>query len=228
MMERARSPEAGVLKRLTHWESYTIGDTFAAENAGMQGRLLGDIARERGQTPTDALFDLVIRDELRTVLWPGNRDDSDESWALRARPGRTRDVLLGGSDAGAHLDRMCGSPYPTQFLGRLPARPQAAAGGARRAAHHPGAGPAVRPARARRARARAGPRTWPCSIRRAWARAGRARRGSARPSWRLIARSAGMARVLVNGQPIVEDGESTGRVPGTLLRSGRDTQTVLP
>ena len=29
---------------------------------------------------------------------------------------RDPDVLLGGSDAGAHLDRMLGSAYPTRFL----------------------------------------------------------------------------------------------------------------
>ena len=45
-------------------------------------------------------------------------------------------------------------------------------------------------------------------------------------SSRLIARSSGVRRVYVNGQAIVRDGEATGERPGTLLRSGRDTETV--
>ena len=79
--------------------------------------IVKQIAEESGQSPTDALFDLVIEDELRTVLWPGNRDDSEESWSLRAQAWEDEHTLIGGSDAGAHLDRMCGSPYPSQFLG---------------------------------------------------------------------------------------------------------------
>jgi N-acyl-D-aspartate/D-glutamate deacylase len=43
---------------------------------------------------------------------------------------------------------------------------------------------------------------------------------------RLFAGSTGVHRVFVNGRPIVVDGATTGDLPGTVLRSGRDTRTV--
>ena len=44
-------------------------------------------------------------------------------------------------------------------------------------------------------------------------------------SLRLTASSTGVRRVLVNGVVTVADGEATGALPGTVLRSGRDTAT---
>src|SRR5205823_12171434 len=106
MDEHAQSPEAGVFRRLANWANYQIGDTFSAANEGLKGRNVSDIAQERGQEPFDALLDVVIADDLRTILWPVASDGDDASWKLRAEVWNDDRVLIGGSDAGAHLDRM--------------------------------------------------------------------------------------------------------------------------
>ena len=113
---KARSPEAGMFRRLSDFPGYLIGDTVSAANEGLTGRTVRDIAAERGLEPFDALIEVVLADELRTVLWPSAPDDDDAHWSLRARLWDDPDVLLAGSDAGAHLDRMCGGSYPTRFL----------------------------------------------------------------------------------------------------------------
>ena len=46
-------------------------------------------------------------------------------------------------------------------------------------------------------------------------------------SARLFADAVGVDHVLVNGQSIVSHSQPTDARPGTLLRSGRDTDTVL-
>ena len=60
--------------------------------------------------------DLAVADELRTVFWTtgthGPRVGPPSAPTRCAIPR----VLIGGSDAGAHLDRMCGARYPTKFL----------------------------------------------------------------------------------------------------------------
>ncbi len=116
MESRAASPDAGVFARLTGWDTYVIGDTFSKENQGLSGRRVGDIAAERGVTAFSALLDIVIQDQLQTILWPGATDNDAESWELRRLAWDHPSVMLGGSDAGAHLDRMQGANYPTRFL----------------------------------------------------------------------------------------------------------------
>ena len=116
MESRAASPDAGVFGRLTGWDTYVIGDTFAAENEGLSGRRVGEIAAERGVTAFNALLDIVLADGLQTILWPGATDNDAASWELRRKAWDHPSVMLGGSDAGAHLDRMQGANYPTRFL----------------------------------------------------------------------------------------------------------------
>jgi len=116
MEAMANSEDAGMFRVLGNFAGYRIGDTYSAANDGLSGRLVGDIAAERGMHPFDMLVDVVLDDDLRTVLWPPPAGDDDEHWAIRASVWNDDDVLMAGSDAGAHLDRMCGGSYPTQFL----------------------------------------------------------------------------------------------------------------
>ena len=227
--ERARSKEAGVFRGLSRWGTYVIGDTYAPANDGCAFRSVADIAAERGTAPFDTLLDIVLADELRTVLWPNTDDGDEDTWAMRAAIWSDPRAMVGGSDAGAHLDRMCGSSYPTAFLGDcLRGRKLVPV---EKAVHMMTAQPA---AALRAARPRPGPR----GLRGRPVRLRPRRRSGSEPARlvhdlpgdtpRLYAGSHGVVRVLVNGVETVRDGAPTGALPGTLLRSGRDTASVIP
>ncbi|MGC0331311.1 N-acyl-D-aspartate/D-glutamate deacylase [Streptomyces sp. SAI-170] len=226
LLRHARSEEAGVFRRLTDFGRYVIGDTYSERNAGLTGRVVRDIAAERGQDPFSCLVEICAADDLRTVLWPMPTDNDPASWALRAETWRHADVLLGGSDAGAHLDRMCGAPYTTRFLGDC-----------LRGRRLVGLEQAVKmltddPARLFGLRERgriqegfhadlvlfdperidAGPATLVHDL--------------PGDSPRLDSRALGVRAVWVNGVEAVREDAVTGAVPGKVLRSGRDTRTV--
>jgi N-acyl-D-aspartate/D-glutamate deacylase len=223
---RASSPDAGVFARLAGWGRYMLGDTYSAANEGLKGRVIADLARERGQGAFDTLVDIVLNDDLKTILWPLPTDSDDASWQLRKQAWARDDVLLGGSDAGAHLDRMCGAPYTTRFLAdclrgrRL-----------------------VSLERAVQLLTRAPAELFGLRDRGVLAEGAHADLVLFDPETvdmeevtlvddlpggtsRLYAGSKGIAAVFVAGRAIVRDGVSTGDLPGTVLRSGRDTRTV--
>ncbi|RCG28040.1 D-aminoacylase [Streptomyces diacarni] len=226
MLRRAQSKEAGVFLRLTHFDRYVIGDTYSAANEGLSGRVVADIAAERGQDPFSCLVDICAEDELRTVLWPMPTDNDPASWELRRRTWEHEDVLLGGSDAGAHLDRMCGAPYTTRFLGdclrgrklapleravrMLTDEPARLLGLRERGRVHEGWHADL--VLFDPERIDAGPATLVHDL--------------PGDSPRLDSRATGIVGVWVNGTRTVRDDTVTGAVPGTVLRSGRDTETV--
>lgn len=226
MLRRADSKEAGVFRRLANFGRYVIGDTYSAANEGLSGRVVDDIAAERGQDAFHCLVEICAADDLRTVLWPMPTDNDPDSWALRQRTWEHEDVMLGGSDAGAHLDRMCGAPYTTRFLGDcLRGRKLVPLTAAVKMLTDD-------PARLFGLRERgrieegfhadlvlfdperidAGPATLVHDL--------------PGDSPRLDSKAIGIVSVRVNGVETLRDDKVTGAVPGTVLRSGRDTRTV--
>ena len=226
LVERAAAPEAGVFARLTGWERYVIGTTYCDANDGLSGRLVADIAAERGVTPFDALLDIVVADDLRTVLWPGPTDDDDASWDLRAEAWEHPSVMIGGSDAGAHLDRMAGAPYPTMWLGDCERGRKLAT--LERAVQHMTQRPAELFGLRDRGTIAAGHHADLVVFDPDTVDAGPIELLEDLPggTGRLVADAVGVARVMVGGVDIVIDGVATDALPGRVLRSGTDTYTV--
>jgi len=224
--ESARSPEAGVLGGLARWERMEVCEGFTPETRLLEGRRIGDVAAERGTDPFTTLCEIVCADGLRTGLRPDfGGPEPDSVWATRAAVWRDSRAVVGGSDAGAHLDMMSGANYSTFVVGDAVR------------AGHIALEEAVRllsdvPARlyglTGRGRIAAG---WhadlvlfdPATIGPTGERTLDDLPGGAS---RIVATATGMHHVLVAGTEIVRDGTFTGATPGTVLRSGRDTETV--
>jgi N-acyl-D-aspartate/D-glutamate deacylase len=211
---------------LRDWATHVVAETFAPELAGCMGRTTGDIAAERGTTPFDTLLDLSISDGLRTVVMPRPVGDDDASWAIRAETWRSEDVLLGASDAGAHMDMLATFSYATRLLAEAVRRRGLLS-----------LEETIRlltdwPARhfGLRDRGRLSPGYWadivvfdPDSIGPGTVTTRQDLPGGAS---RLYSEADGIEHVIVNGRTLAERGKLTGDLPGTLLRSGRDTRTV--
>ncbi|MGW0943965.1 N-acyl-D-amino-acid deacylase family protein [Streptomyces sp. NPDC002623] len=226
MVRRGESKEAGVFRRLTNFGRYVIGDTYSAANEGLTGRVVRDIAAERGLDAFACLVEICAADELRTVLWPMPTDNDPDSWALRAETWQHEDVLLGGSDAGAHLDRMCGAPYTTRFLGDCLRGRRLA--GLEQAVKMLTDDPARLFGLRERGRVQEGFHADLVLFDPERIDAGKATLVHDLPgdSPRLDSKAIGVRAVWVNGVAAIRDDVVTGAVPGRVLRSGRDTRTV--
>ena len=221
----AHSEEAGILGALADWRILIVEETFSEANAGLAGRTVGSIAAERGQEPFDALVDIVLADGLRTGLRPPI-PESEADWALRAKVWQDPRTVVGGSDAGAHLDMMCGAVYSTSMLGDGVRKRGLLSWEA-----------AIReltdvPARLYglrdRGRVDIG---WRADLvvldpERIGHGPEHTRDDLPGGAGRLYAEAEGIEHVLVNGVTIARAGELTGATPGTVLRSGLDTDTV--
>jgi N-acyl-D-aspartate/D-glutamate deacylase len=226
MNERAHSPDAGVFARLASWGRYQIGDTYSAANEGLKGKVVNELAERANKGTFDTLLDIVLNDELKTILWPLPSDNDLKSWQMRAEAWEHPLVMIGGSDAGAHLDRMCGAPYTTSFLADTLRGRQLVS--LERCIQLITQAPAQLFGLRDRGELRPGAYADVVVFDPASVATDEVRLVDDLPggSARLYAGAVGVQRVMVNGTTIVEGGTATGARPGAVLRSGRDTYTV--
>ena len=211
---------------IANWSIYVINETFAPENRQFEGRSVADIARDQDKDPLDALLDIVVADDLMTGFGFPRGPERDEDWAARVKVWRDPRTIVGASDAGAHLDFLATFNYSTAMLGKavrergmLPLE---------EAIHMLTDVPARLYGLQGRGRLQEG---WqadvvvldPTTI---GPQEVRMRFDLPTGAPRLFGGADGIEHVLVNGQEIVDHGEFTDARPGTLLRSGRDTETV--
>ncbi len=223
--EGANSEAAGLLRGLAQWGNLQIDQVFLPENASLRGRKVGEIAKERGQAPFDCMLELAISEDLKTSFMPSILGDDDASWSIRAKTWRDPRAVVGASDAGAHLDMIDTFAFSTVLLGNARERDLVPVEEAVRYVTDV-------PARLYGIRGRGRLETGWCADvvvfdpERVASGPVYTRHDLPGGSGRLYADAIGIDCVVVNGAPIVRDGKETGARPGTVLHSGRDTESV--
>ena len=94
------------------WDTFEVSES--ARFPELQGRRVGEIARERGVSPLDVMCEVALAENLETRFraYIANDEVAEVAQLL----GHDH-VVLGLSDAGAHIDQLCDVPLPTDLLG---------------------------------------------------------------------------------------------------------------
>ncbi|HZO09343.1 MAG TPA: amidohydrolase family protein, partial [Myxococcota bacterium] len=217
----------GPIKALTRWAQIGIAETFEPRNARWRGRTIGELARERGVDPFDALLDLALSEGLRTSFSsPAEGQTDPESWRMRAESWKDPRTIVGASDAGAHLDMLDTFAFTTQLLGRGVREMGliSVEEGVRQLTDVPARLYGLRE-RGRLAEGWCGDLVV-FDVERVAKGPTYTRFDLPGGAARLYADAVGIDHVFVNGRAVVRAGVETGARPGTVLRSGRDTETV--
>lgn len=224
--DAASVPEQSMMLFVSRLGNYRVVSTKAAKNKAYEGSLIRDLAEAEGREIIDVMLDLAIDDELLTIFAPYLGGYDHESYELRAKLWRDDRTMIGASDAGAHLDMIDTFAFSTTVLQDgvrdhgvldleeavrlITERPARYAGlvdrGLLKPGYHAdivvfdrdtvGRGPTYN------------------------------RYDVPGDQFRIYADAIGVDHVFVNGVQVVRNGEHTGALPGTILRSGRDTRTV--
>ena len=96
------------------WSVVEVDEVAKAHNEKFVHRTIADIATELGKEPADALLDLALDEDLVTVFRYVNKS---AAWEEAVAVGQRHPaMIIGVSDGGAHLDRDDGADWSTAFL----------------------------------------------------------------------------------------------------------------
>ena len=96
------------------WETFEVSESEKFPE--LLGRRVTDIAIERGSSPFDVMCELALEEDLDTRFRAYIANDDREAVAGLL----TEDhVVLGLTDAGAHVDQLCDAPSPDGFARHL-------------------------------------------------------------------------------------------------------------
>jgi N-acyl-D-aspartate/D-glutamate deacylase len=198
-----------------NWNVLRVEKPARTENQKYAGKSIVELGSMRGQDALDAFLDLALEENLDTVFWNANNGgDADAMGEILRSPY----VLMGTSDAGAHVQFGADFGYGTTLLGlwvrerqlltlehaihKLTFHVASIFGLEGRGLLRPGYAADV---------VIFDPKTV----------------NAHEPEWaddypgktkRLVQRSEGMHYTIVNGTPIYEDGRLAGELPGRVLR----------
>jgi N-acyl-D-aspartate/D-glutamate deacylase len=225
-MNRLAQSTEGPTRSIGNWASYILLETFTDAWKPYEGKLIGEIAKELGRDAWDVLADIVIDDNLNTVIANQDKGQDDATWERRVEVWRDDRAIVGASDAGAHLDMIDSFAFSTTLIARAVRERNLMP--LEEAVSHLTDRPARLYGLRNRGRLEEGyfadvvvldPDTiGPGPVYQKFDLPGGA--------GRVYGEAIGIDHVLVNGVPAVRNGELLAARPGSLIRSGRDTDTV--
>jgi N-acyl-D-aspartate/D-glutamate deacylase len=224
--DAARTTNPTMAGRNKDFHDYRIASVSSEANRPWVGKTVGEYAEAKGLSPCQGLLQLALEEKLSASFAFPPKANDEETWRMRRSVWLDDRCLMGGSDAGAHLDMIDTFALTTQLLGegvrrrgllpletavRLITRDLADAFGL-----------------VGRGRLEVGaaadlvvfdPETVDCGPI-------ALRDDLPNDQLRLYADASGIQWVIVNGEPVAKDGQPTGHLTGKVLRSGVDTHTV--
>ncbi|MEZ5374777.1 MAG: amidohydrolase family protein [Microthrixaceae bacterium] len=219
-----RDPELGTTTPPPLWETVLVQHVRDAEHRHLLGRTLADIAAEQGVAPADAMLDLAVAEDLQTGFrWNWETDE----WATAVREAQQDPrMIIGTSDGGAHLARDDAADWSSWFLRNwvLDRQVWSLEEGIRQITHVPAAILGLSD------RGTLEPGRWGDVFIFDPERIDAGRKEFVRDlpggAGRFRAWPEGVVSTIVNGVPVIVDGEPTGALPGRVTAPAARTATI--